>query len=127
MLSGNPKVWRVADARINLEQLVPFITVNARHIQNMTELVMTVTKSKAASYLLFKTMPDLISVEHTIDPANGILAEPLLRACRSPFDILQELHSAYAHATSNTRRSFHPLGLLQRGREEPSSSTANGE
>jgi hypothetical protein len=71
--------------------LVPFVTINEQHRKNMIELVTLITKGKGASYLLFKTMRDLMSVERTIVPDDKILAAPWQRAGRNPFDILGEL------------------------------------
>ena len=74
--------------------LVPFVTVNAEHMRNMIELVLSLTKGKGASYLLFKTIPDLLSVERTIEPDGRVIAEPWLRAGYPPFDIAKEMRAA---------------------------------
>jgi len=74
--------------------LVPIVTVNRAHMENMLRLVLALTNGKGASYLLFKTLPDLASVERTIKPDDSILAEPWLRAGYPPFDLVQQLRAA---------------------------------
>ncbi len=74
--------------------LLPIITVNATHMRNMMQLVLDLTNGKGASYLLFKTVPDFVSVEKTIEPDPALLREPWARAGYPPFDIGKELRVA---------------------------------
>jgi hypothetical protein len=74
--------------------LVPIVTVNAEHMHNMMRLVLSLTNGKGASYLLFKTIPDFVAIDRTIEPNGSIISEPWLRAGHPPFDILKELRAA---------------------------------
>ena len=71
--------------------LVPIVTVNPQHMHNMIDLVLQLTNGKGASYLLFKTVPDFVSLEKTLAPDDRLLREPWQRAGYSPFDIAKEL------------------------------------
>jgi hypothetical protein len=73
--------------------LVPIVTVSGTHMVNMIDLVLSLTGGRGASYLLFKILPDFVSVERTITPDLSILAEPGQRAGHPPFDILKELRA----------------------------------
>lgn len=73
--------------------LVPIVTVNAEHMHNMMRLVLSLTNGKGASYLLFKTIPDFVAIDRTIEPDGSVISEPWLRAGHPPFDILKELRA----------------------------------
>jgi hypothetical protein len=70
--------------------LVLNVTTSEAHMQNIMSLVSTLSDGKGASYLLFKTMPSLASLEKAPAPDTCMLTEPWLRAGFEPF----ELHKA---------------------------------
>lgn len=71
--------------------LVPIVTVNRQHMLNMIELAMKITDGRGFKWMLFKTVPDFVSLEKTIQPRAGMLSEPWLRAGNPPLVLLDEL------------------------------------
>lgn len=67
--------------------LVLNVTTSERHMSHIIDLVNDLTASKGASYLLFKTMPSLASLEKAPLPDSCMLTEPWLRAGHDPFEI----------------------------------------
>ena len=70
--------------------LVLNVTTSARHMTNIIKLVTDVTATKGASYLLFKTMPSLASLEKAPLPDASMLTESWQRAGHDAFDISKE-------------------------------------
>jgi hypothetical protein len=70
--------------------LVLNVTTSEAHMQNIMSLVTKLTDGKGTSYLLFKTMPSLASLEKAPAPDACMLTEPWLRAGLESF----ELHKA---------------------------------
>jgi hypothetical protein len=56
-------------------------------MQNIMSLVSKLSDGKGASYLLFKTMPSLASLEKVPAPDASMLTEPWSRAGFEPFEI----------------------------------------
>lgn len=71
--------------------LVLNVTTSEPHMQNIMSLVGKLTEGKGASYLLFKTMPSLASLEKAPAPDAGMLTAPWLRAGFEPFETSQSL------------------------------------
>ncbi len=71
--------------------LVPIITVNEAHMRNMIDLALRITDGQGFKWMLFRTVPDFGSVEHTIQPSIDLLAEPWHRAGNPPLTLLTEL------------------------------------
>ncbi len=67
--------------------LVLNVTTSEAHMQNIMSLVGTLSDGKGASYLLFKTMPSLASLEKAPAPDACMLTEPWSRAGFEPFEI----------------------------------------
>jgi hypothetical protein len=67
--------------------LVLNVTTSEQHMQNIMTLVNKMTDRKGASYLLFKTMPSLASLERAPAPDATMLTEPWSRAGFEPFEI----------------------------------------
>ncbi len=67
--------------------LVLNVTTSEPHMTNIMDLVCKLSGEKGASYLLFKTMPSLASLENAPAPDAKLLTEPWLRAGHGPFEI----------------------------------------
>jgi hypothetical protein len=67
--------------------LVLNVTTSEQHMQNIISLVSTLTDGKGASYLLFKPMPSLASLERAPTPDASMLTEAWSRAGFEPFEI----------------------------------------
>jgi len=67
--------------------LVLNVTTSEQHMQNIMSLVSKLTDGKGTSYLLFKTMPSLASLEKAPAPDASMLTEPWSRAGFEPFEI----------------------------------------
>jgi hypothetical protein len=67
--------------------LVLNVTTSGTHMQNIMSLVSKLSDGKGASYLLFKTMPSLASLEKAPVPDACMLTEPWSRAGFDPFEI----------------------------------------
>jgi len=67
--------------------LVLSVTVNDRHMQNLMQLVDELTAGKGSSYLLFKTMPSLSSLEKAPAAASDMLTGAWQRVGLGPFCI----------------------------------------
>lgn len=67
--------------------LVLNVTTSQRHMTNIIKLVNDLTGSKGASYLLFKTMPSLASLERAPLPDALMLTNPWERAGHSSLEI----------------------------------------
>jgi hypothetical protein len=67
--------------------LVLNVTTNERHMHNLMRLVNEMTAGKGSSYLLFKTMPSLASLEKAPSPTPDLLTDVWLRAGLGPFHL----------------------------------------
>ena len=67
--------------------LVLNVTTSERHKANIVKLVNDLTLNKGASYLLFKTMPSLASLERAPLPDANMLTEAWQRAGHGSFEI----------------------------------------
>jgi len=67
--------------------LVLNVTTSEPHMSNIMKLVRDVCGEKGASYLLFKTMPSLASLERAPLPDTSMLTLPWLRSGHDPFEI----------------------------------------
>jgi hypothetical protein len=67
--------------------LVLNVTTSEQHMKNIMSLVSTLTDNKGVSYLLFKSLQSLDSVESAPRPDASMLLEPWLRAGFQPFEI----------------------------------------
>jgi hypothetical protein len=67
--------------------LVLNVTTSEQHMKNIMSLANRLTDQKGASYLLFKTMPSLASLERAPEPNTGMLTEPWLRTGHAAFEI----------------------------------------
>jgi hypothetical protein len=67
--------------------LVLNVTTSETHMQNIMSLVGKLTNGKGASYLLFKTMPSLASLEKAPMPDSCMLTESWSRVGFDPFEI----------------------------------------
>ena len=69
--------------------LVLNVTTNEQHMRNVVQFVGEVTQGKGCTYLLFKTMPSLASLEKAPPPTPYILTAPWQRAGHPDFKIDQ--------------------------------------
>ena len=69
--------------------LVLNVTIHDRHMQNLMRLVDELTAGKGSSYLLFKTMPSLASLEKAPHPTSDMLTGAWQRAGLESFYIDQ--------------------------------------
>lgn len=69
--------------------LVLNVTTNEQHMRNIVQFVGEVTEGKGCTYLLFKTMPSLASLEKAPPPTPYILTAPWQRAGHPDFRIDQ--------------------------------------
>ncbi|KJC45217.1 hypothetical protein UP06_14290 [Bradyrhizobium sp. LTSP857] len=67
--------------------LVLNVTTSEPHMHNIMSLLSTLTDGKGASYLLFKTMPSLASLETAPTPDACMLTEPWSRSGLNAFEI----------------------------------------
>ncbi|MCC8977578.1 replication-relaxation family protein [Bradyrhizobium acaciae] len=67
--------------------LVLTVTTSSAHMDNILTLVRDLCGEKGASYLLFKTMPSLASLERAPSPDTYLLTAPWQRAGHEPFEI----------------------------------------
>jgi hypothetical protein len=70
---------------------VPIITINERHMHNMMNLSLRISDGRGFKWMLFRTLPDVASVEKTIQPDMDLLGDPWLRANNSPLTLIDEL------------------------------------
>ena len=69
--------------------LVLNVTTNEQHMRNIVQFAGEVTEGKGCTYLLFKTMPSLASLEKAPPPTPYILTAPWQRAGHPDFRIDQ--------------------------------------
>jgi len=67
--------------------LVLTVTTSETHMNNILKLARELFGEKGASYLLFKTMPSLASLERAPSPDAQLLTGPWQRAGHDPFEI----------------------------------------
>jgi hypothetical protein len=67
--------------------LVLNVTINERHMQNLMRQVDELTAGKGSSYLLFKTMSSVASLEKAPPPTSDMLTEAWQRVGFGPFSI----------------------------------------
>lgn len=67
--------------------LVLTVTTNEQHMRNIMQMVDEVTGGKGSSFLLFKTMPSLASLERAPEPTPDLLTTPWRRAGHPEFVI----------------------------------------
>ncbi len=72
--------------------LVPIITVNEAHMLNMIDLALRLTDGQGFKWMLFRTMANLASPEHSPTPDVDLLAAPWQRAGNPPLSLLEELN-----------------------------------
>lgn len=71
--------------------LVPVVTVNESHMHNMVELALRVSNGRGFKWLLFACVPDIASVESTVQPNMDFLTTPWVRANNPPLILIDEL------------------------------------
>lgn len=72
--------------------LIPFITTSEKRMNNMMEVLDSITHGKGASYILFSHVPHLKYQEESPDPFD--LTTPFQRVNNPPFDLSTELNKA---------------------------------
>ena len=71
--------------------IVPFVTSSEQRKKNMMRVFERITDGEGAPFIIFKTLPHLLSHEKTPEPADLLLTEPWARVGHPPFDVLSEL------------------------------------
>jgi hypothetical protein len=83
---------RLFESRFGMSNvLVPIITVNDQHMRNMIALALRISDGRGFQWMLFKSVPDLASVETTIRPDMDLLQTPWLRANNPPLTLVDAL------------------------------------
>jgi len=74
--------------------MVPFITVNDRHLNNMVELALSLSEGRGLKWMLFKSLPELASPTQSPEPVLDLLSTPWLRPGNPPVRLLDALNHA---------------------------------
>ena len=74
--------------------LVPIVTVTDTHLRHMIELALSLSDGRGFKWLLFKSLPGLLSPDCTPAPQLDLLATPWLRAGNPPVCLRHELGRA---------------------------------
>jgi hypothetical protein len=92
--------------------IVPIITTAEHRMHNMMKLLNKLTGGKGSSFIIFKTMPDLMSFDAAPQPTSAFLSEPWERVGHPPLDLLRQLGAAGHEQHHQTRHTSSLNGIL---------------